>query len=79
MISHPTRPATLTRLLGLRSAAQPEREAYLFLSDAGEEAAQESTSPWWWALAVGALVVVIGGLVLLVRGRRDSEDETPRG
>lgn len=48
--------------------------------DAGEETAQESTSPWWWALAVGALVVVIGGLVLLVRGRRDSEDEeTPRG
>lgn len=48
--------------------------------DAGEETAQESTSPWWWALAVGALVVVIGGLVMLVRGRRDSEDEeAPRG
>ena len=48
--------------------------------DAGEETSQESTSPWWWALAVGALVVVIGGLVMLVRGRRDSEDEeTSRG
>ncbi|WP_277452218.1 copper resistance protein CopC [Janibacter sp. DB-40] len=49
-------------------------------ADAGEETAQETTSPWWWALAVGALVVVIGGLVMLVRGRRDHEDEeTPRG
>lgn len=41
----------------------------------GDEAADESTSPWWWAAAVAALAIVLGGVALLVRGRRDAEDE----
>src|SRR5687768_3781883 len=40
MILPQTRPATLTSLLGSRAAEQPHREAYVFLSDAGEEAAR---------------------------------------
>ena len=43
-----------------------------------DEAGTEGSSPWWWAAAVAALVVVTGGLALLVRGRRDPEDEDIR-
>lgn len=41
----------------------------------GTEAGTEGTSPWWWALAVAALALVVGGLVVLVRGRRDTDED----
>ena len=48
MISPQTRPATLTSLLGFRAAEQPEREAYVFLSDAGEHAGEKTAARLTW-------------------------------
>lgn len=57
------------------ASAEETAEAAQSAQESQESQEADSTSPWWWAAAVGALIVVIGGLALLVRGRRDSEDE----
>lgn len=61
------------------ASATAEDEGSDVATESVDETSQEGSSPWWWALAVGALAVVVGGLVMLVRGRRDSEDgQSPR-
>lgn len=42
----------------------------------GDEASGgDGTSPWWWVAAAAALAVVLGGIGLLVKGRRGAGDD----
>lgn len=46
------------------------------VADPDETSGDDSgVSPWWIAAGAGALVVILGGVALLARGRRDSGDE----
>ncbi|WP_435199412.1 copper resistance CopC family protein [Janibacter sp. GS2] len=40
-----------------------------------ETSGGDGTSPWWWVAAAAALAVVLGGIALLARGRRDAGDD----